>query len=74
MITKVTLPPSLGRAVGGEWLLFWREWHAGSLGVWGHVLVRASLELLLLRVLPGLVLGAIVYLMMGLKPEVRVYR
>jgi len=60
---------SLG-AVSAEWRLFWREWHAGAVDAWGHVLVRASLELLLLRVLPSLVLGAIVYLMMGLRPEV----
>lgn len=57
--------------VAAEWRLFWREWHAGLVDAWAYVLVKNAVELLLLRVLPSLVLGAIVYIMMGLRPEVR---
>mgnify|MGYP001406606472 FL=1 len=56
-------------AVAEDWRLFWREYHAGLYRAEVHVTVKLALDLLLVRVLPALVFGAVVYLMTGLRRE-----
>ncbi len=60
---------SMLASVAQDWALFWREFHAGLYPAAVHVTVKLSLDLLLLRVLPALVFGAIAYSMMGLRRE-----
>ena len=60
---------SMLSAVAEDWRLFWREYHAGLYRAEVHVTVKLALDLLLVRVLPALVFGAVVYLMTGLRRE-----
>jgi len=60
---------SMLSAVAEDWRLFWREYHAGLYRAEVHVAVKLALDLLLVRVLPALVFGAVVYLMAGLRRE-----
>ena len=60
---------SMLSAVAEDWRLFWREYHAGLYRAEVHVTVKLALDLLLVRVLPALVFGAVVYLLAGLRRE-----
>ena len=60
-------------AIADDWKIFWREWHAGYFGTWQYVCVKLGLELLLLRVIPSLVFGAIFYQMMGLRSDAGIF-
>jgi len=56
-------------AVASEWCIVWREWHAGFYSAWLYSTIKLSFDLLVLRVLPSVLFGAVFYALVGLRPE-----
>jgi hypothetical protein len=56
-------------AVASEWSIVWREWHAGYYSAWLYATIKLSCDLLVLRVLPSVLFGAVFYALVGLRAE-----
>lgn len=60
-------------AVASEWAIVWREWHAGFYPAWLYALIKLSVEVCVLRLLPSILFGSIFYALMGLRRELSAF-
>jgi hypothetical protein len=60
-------------AVASEWAIVWREWHAGFYPAWLYALIKLSVEVCVLRLLPSILFGAVFYALMGLRRELAAF-